>query len=96
MKLYRGKMSEVQNTTKEWKNVSQHNSYESADKKRKFLLEQNKDNEDFLVKVKRRRTGDNNYVVKTYTKEKDIKESKYAKKKREKAKRRQQRLKQDG
>jgi hypothetical protein len=89
-------MSEVQNTTKEWKSVSQHNSYESADKKRKFLLEQNKDNEDFLVKVKRLRTGDNNYVVKTYTKEEEIKESKYAKKKREKAKRRQQRLKQDG
>ena len=89
-------MSEVQNTTKEWKNVSQHNSYESADKKRKFLLEQNKDNEDFLVKVKRRRTGDNNYVVKTYTKEKETKESKYAKKKREKAKRRHKRLKQDG
>ena len=88
-------MSEVQNTTKEWKNVSQHNSYESADKKRKSLLEQNKDNEDFLVKVKRLRTGDNNYVVKTYTKE-EAKESKYAKKKREKAKRRQQRLKQDG
>jgi len=89
-------MSEVQNTTKEWKSVSQHNSYESADKKRKFLLEQNKDNEDFLVKVKRLRTGDNNYVVKTYTKEEEITESKYAKKKREKAKRRQQRLKQDG
>ena len=67
-------MSEVQNTTKEWKNVSQHNSYESADKKRKFLLEQNKDNEDFLVKVKRLRTGDNNYVVKTYTKEEEITE----------------------
>ena len=89
-------MSEVQNTTKEWKNVSQHNSYESADKKRKFLLEQNKDNEDFLVKVKRLRTGDNNYVVKTYTKEEEIKESKYARKKREKAKRRQQRLNPDG
>ena len=89
-------MTEVQNTTKEWKNVSQHNSYESADKKRKFLLEQNKDNEDFLVKVKRLRTGDNNYVVKTYTKEKEIKESKYARKKREKAKRRQQRLNPDG
>ena len=96
MKLYRGKMSEVQNATKEWKNVSQHNSYESADKKRKFLLEQNKNNEGFLVKVKRLRTGDNNYVVKTYTKEEEIKESKYAKKKRERAKRRQQRLKQDG
>ena len=41
-------MSEVQNTTKEWKNVSQHNSYESADKKRKSLLEQNKDNEDWI------------------------------------------------
>ena len=89
-------MSEVQNTTKEWKNVSQHNSYESADKKRKFLLEQNKDNEDFLVKIKRLRTGGNNYVVKTYTKEEEIKESKYAKKKREKAKRRQQRLNPDG
>ena len=89
-------MSEVQNTTKEWKNVSQHNSYESADEKRKFLLEQNKDNEDFLVKVKRLRTGDNNYVVKTYTKEEEIIESKYARKKREKAKRRQKRLKQDG
>ena len=89
-------MSEVQNTTKEWKSVSQHNSYESADKKRKFLLEQNKDNEDFLVKVKRLRTGDNNYVVKTYTKEEEITESKYAKKKREKAKRRQQRLNPDG
>ena len=87
---------EVKVITKEWKNVSKHNSYESADKKRKFLLEQNKDNEDFLVKVKRRRTGDNNYVVKTYTKEEEAKESKYAKKKREKAKRRQQRLKQDG
>ena len=89
-------MSEVQNTTKEWKNVSQHNTYESADKKRKFLLEQNKDNEDFLVKVKRRRTGDNNYVVKTYIKEEEITESKYARKKRETATRRQQRLKQDG
>ena len=89
-------MSEVQNTTKEWKNVSQHNSYESADKKRKLLLEQNKNNEDFLVKVKRLRTGDNNYVVKTYTKEEEAKESKYAKKKREKAKRRQQRLNPDG
>ena len=88
-------MSEVQNTTKEWKNVSQHNSYEAADKKRKFLLEQNKDNEDFLVKVKRRRTGDNNYVVKTYTKE-EVKESKYAKKKKERANRRHKRLKQDG
>ena len=88
-------MSEVQNTTKEWKNVSQHNSYESADKKRKLLLEQNKDNEDFLVKVKRRRTGDNNYVVKTYTKE-EVKESKYAKKKKERANRRHKRLKQDG
>ena len=87
---------EVKVVTKEWKNVSQHDSYEAADKKRKFLLEQNKDNEDFLVKVKRLRTGDNNYVVKTYTKEEEIKESKYAKKKREKAKRRQQRLKQDG
>ena len=89
-------MSEVQNTTKEWKNVSQHNSYESADKKRKLLLEQNKDNEDFLAKVKRRRTGDNNYVVKTYTKEKEAKESKYAKKKKERANRRHKRLKQDG
>jgi len=89
-------MSEVQNTTKEWKNVSQHNSYESADKKRKLLLEQNKDNEDFLVKVKRLRAGNNNYVVKTHTKEEEVKESKYAKKKREKAKRRQQRMKQDG
>ena len=88
-------MSEVQNTTKEWKNVSQHNSYESADKKRKFLLEQNKDNEDFLAKVKRRRTGNNNYVVKTYTKE-EVKESKYAKKKKERANRRHKRLKQDG
>jgi len=85
---------EVKTITKEWKNVSQHNSYEAADKKRKSLLEQNKDNEGFLVKVKRRRTGDNNYVVKTHTTE--IQESKYAKKKREKAKRRQQRLKQDG
>jgi hypothetical protein len=89
-------MSEVQNTTKEWKNVSQHSSYEAANEKRKSLLEQNKDNESFLVKVKRKRTGGNNYVVKTYTKEEEITESKYAKKKREKAKRRQQRLKQDG
>ena len=89
-------MSEVQNTTKEWKNVSQHNSYESADKKRKLLLEQNKDNEGFLAKVKRLRIGNNNYVVKAYTKEKEVKESKYAKKKRDKANRRQQRLKQDG
>ena len=88
-------MSEVQNTTKEWKNVSQHNSYEAADKKRKFLLEQNKDNEDFLVKVKRRRPGNNNYVVKTHTKE-EVKESKYAKKKKERANRRHKRLKQDG
>ena len=88
-------MSEVQNTTKEWKNVSQHNSYEAADKKRKFLLKQNKDNEDFLAKVKRRRTGNNNYVVKTYTKE-EVKESKYAKKKKERANRRHKRLKQDG
>jgi len=88
-------MSEVQNTTKEWKNVSQHNSYDAADKKRKFLLEQNKDNEDFLAKVKRRRTGNNNYVVKTYTKE-EVKESKYAKKKKERANRRHKRLKQDG
>ena len=89
-------MSEVQNTTKEWKNVSQHNSYESADKKRKLLLEQNKDNEGFLVKVRRLHAVDNNYVVKIYTKEKETTESKYAKKKREKANRRQQRLKQDG
>ena len=89
-------MSEVQNTTKEWKNVSQHNSYESANEKKKSLLEQNKDNESFLVKIKRLRTGGNNYVVKIYTKEEEITESKYAKKKREKAKRRQQRLKQDG
>ena len=89
-------MSEVQNTIKEWKNVSRHNSYEAADKNRKSLLEQNKNNEDFLVKVKRLRAGDNNYVVKTYTKEEEVIESKYAKKKREKAKRRQQRLKQDG
>ena len=89
-------MSEVQNTTKEWKNVSQHNSYESANEKKKSLLEQNKDNESFLVKIKRLRTGGNNYVVKTYTKEEEITESKYAKKKREKAKRRQQRLNPDG
>ena len=73
-------MNEVQNTTKEWKNVSQHNSYESANEKKKSLLEQNKDNESFLVKIKRLRTGGNNYVVKTYTKEEEIKESKYAKK----------------
>ena len=87
---------EVKVVIKEWKNVSQHDSYESADKKRKFLLEQNKNNEDFLVKVKRHGTTGKMYVVKTYTKEKEITESKYAKKKREKAKRRQQRLKQDG
>ena len=87
---------EVKVVTKEWKSVSRHNSYEAADKKRKFLLEQNKDNEDFLVKVKRRRTGDNSYVVKTYTKEKEAKESKYAKKKKERANRRHKRLKQDG
>ena len=83
---------EVKATTKEWKNVSKHDSYEAADKKRKSLLNQYKNNDNFLVKVKRCGIGGNSYVVKTYTKE--IRESKYAKKKREKAKRRQN--KQDG
>ena len=90
MKLYREKMKEqkeeVKVATKEWKNVSQHNSYEAADQKRKFLLEQNKNNDNFLVKVKRCGPGGINYVVKTYKKEAE--ESKYAKKKRERAKRR--------
>jgi len=78
---------------KQWKNVSTHDSYEAADKKRKLLLTQHKNNDNFLVKVKRCGTGGNSYVVKTYTEE-QIKESKYAKKKRERAKRRQN--KQDG
>ncbi len=78
--------------TKQWKNVSTHNSYEAADKKRKLLLTQHKNNNNFLVKVKRCGVDGNSYVVKTYTEE--IRESKYAKKKREKAKRRQN--KQDG
>ena len=78
--------------TKQWKNVSKHNSYEAADKKRKLLLTQHKNNNNFLVKVKRCGVDGNSYVVKTYTEE--IRESKYAKKKREKAKRRQN--KQDG
>jgi len=33
---------EVKVVTKEWKNVSQHDSYEAADKKRKLLLNKNK------------------------------------------------------
>jgi len=82
----------IKTITKEWKNVSTHDSYEAADKKRKTLLAQHKNNDNFLVKVKRCGIGGNSYVVKTYTKE--IRESKYAKKKREKAKRRQN--KQDG
>ena len=95
MRLFRGNMKEKEEvTTKEWKNVSKHDSYEAADKKRKILLDQHKNNDNFLVKVKRCGSGGNSYVVKTYTEE--AKESKYAKKKREKAKRRQQRLKQDG
>tara|TARA_Y100000590_G_C15399154_1_gene893103 strand:+ start:426 stop:713 length:288 start_codon:yes stop_codon:yes gene_type:complete len=95
MKLYRKKMQEkeeVKVITKEWKSVSTHDSYDAADKKRKLLLDQHKNNNNFLVKVKRCGIGGNSYVVKTYTKE--IRESKYAKKKREKAKRRQN--KQDG
>ena len=96
MKLFRGKMEEqeedVKTITKEWKNVSTHDSYEAADKKRKTLLAQHKNDDNFLVKVKRRGLDGNSYVVKTYTEE--IIESKYAKKKRERAKRRQN--KQDG
>ena len=95
MKLYRKKMQEKEETeviTKEWKNVSTHDSYEAADKKRKLLLDQHKNNNNFLVKVKRCGIGGNNYVVKTHTVE--ARESKYAKKKRERAKRRQN--KQDG
>ena len=95
MRLFRGKMKgqeKIKTITKEWKNVSTHDSYEAADKKRKTLLAQHKNNDNFLVKVKRCGIGGNSYVVKTYTKE--IRESKYAKKKREKAKRRQN--KQDG
>ena len=88
-------MSEVQNTTKNWKNVSKHETYEAADKKRKLLLSQNEGSKNFLIKIKRCGLGGNNYVVKTYTEE-EITESKYAKKKREKAKRRHKRLKQDG
>ena len=86
---------EIKVVTKEWKNVSKHDSYEAADKKRKLLLSQNEGNENFLVKVKRCGLGGNNYVVKAHIEEK-VKESKYAKKKREKAKRRHKRLKQDG
>ena len=78
--------------TKEWKNVSTHDSYEAADKKRKLLLNQHKNNNNFLVKVKRCGIDGNSYVVKTHTTE--TRESKYAKKKRERAKRRQN--KQDG
>tara|TARA_R110000824_G_C14864622_1_gene641614 strand:- start:170 stop:457 length:288 start_codon:yes stop_codon:yes gene_type:complete len=95
MKLFRGKMEEIIENkvkTKQWKNASTHDSYEAADKKRKTLLAQHKNSNNFLVKVKRCGTAGNNYVVKTYTEE-NI-ESKYAKKKREKAKRRQN--KQDG
>ena len=95
MKLFRGSMEEnIENKakTKQWKNVSTHDSYEAADKKRKLLLNQHKNNNNFLVKVKRCGIGGNSYVVKTHTTE--TRESKYAKKKKEKAKRRQN--KQDG
>ena len=90
MRLFRGKMeekTEAEIKTKQWENVSTHSSFFAADEKRKFLLKQNKNNENFLVKVKRCGLGGNNYVVKTYTEE--ARESKYAKKKRERAKRRQ-------
>ncbi len=83
---------EVKEKTKQWKNVSTYDSYEAADKKRKLLLTQHKSSNNFLVKVKRCGIGGNSYVVKTYTEE--TRESKYAKKKKEKAKRRQN--KQDG
>ena len=95
MKLFRGKMQEKEETkviTKKWKNTSYHETYEDADKKRKLLLSKNEGNKNFLVKVKRCGLGGNNYVVKTHTIE--AIESKYAKKKRERAKRRQN--KQDG
>jgi|6_EtaG_2_1085325.scaffolds.fasta_scaffold40010_2 hypothetical protein len=103
MRLYRGKMKEqkeeVKVVTKEWKNVSQHDSYEAADKKRKLLLNKNKNDKNFLVKVKRCGTDRNSYVVKTHTiyvakthTEQNFRESKYARKKREKAIRRQKRL----
>tara|TARA_R110000824_G_scaffold245411_1_gene434465 strand:+ start:1217 stop:1516 length:300 start_codon:yes stop_codon:yes gene_type:complete len=99
MRLFRGNMKEkkeeIKVITKEWKNVSKHDSYETADKRRKLLLSQNKGNENFLVKIKRCGPAGNNYVVKTHTEEK-VKESKYAKKKREKAKREHKRKKQDG
>ena len=87
------KKEEVKIITKEWKSVSTHDSYAAADKKRKSLLKQNENNDNFLVKVKRCGLGGNSYVVKTYTEE-QTRESKYAKKKRERAKRRQN--KQDG
>ena len=93
MKLYKEEEPKV--ITKNWKNVSQHESYEAADKKRKLLLNENKDNKNFLVKVKRCGQGGTRYVVKTYTEE-NVVESKYAKKKREKVKRKHKRLKQDG
>ena len=57
----------IKTITKEWKNVSTHDSYEAADKKRKALLAQHKNNDNFLVKVKRCGIGGNSYVVKTYT-----------------------------
>jgi hypothetical protein len=95
MRLFRGIMKEKEElkvVAKEWKNTSTHDSYEAADKKRKLLLEQNKNNDNYLVKVKRCGLRGNSYVVKTFAGE--AKESKYAKKKKERAKRRQH--KQDG
>jgi|TARA_R110000851_G_scaffold38519_4_gene98843 hypothetical protein len=86
MRLYRGIMKEqeeeVKVVEKSWKNDSKHESFAAADKKRKLLLKKNKDNESFLVKVKRHGFGGTRYVVKTYTNP-VAKESKYAKKKKQ-------------
>ena len=91
MRLYRGNMTEqeeIEVVEKSWKNDSRHNTFDAADKKRKLLLKKNEDNNNFLVKVKRCGLGGTRFVVKTHIEE-QTKESKYAKKKREKAKKKQ-------
>jgi len=84
MRLYRGNMTEqeeIKVVEKSWKNDSRHDTFVAADKKRKLLLKKNKDNNSFLVKVKRCGLGGTRFVVKTYMAPTTI-ESKYAKKKR--------------
>ena len=49
---------------KSWKNESRHSTFKSADEKRKTLIEKN--NDDFLVKVKFM-SSENCFVVKTWT-----------------------------